>query len=39
MNVFPEGGTGFIVQPLTVALLARRWKVTHLVRRPVGRWI
>lgn len=33
MNVFLTGGTGFIGQPLTRALLARGWHVTVLVRK------
>ncbi len=34
MNVFLTGGTGFIGQRLTKALLARGWAVTALVRNP-----
>ena len=34
MKVFLTGGTGFIGQPLTKALLARGWSVTALVRKP-----
>lgn len=34
MNVFLTGGTGFIGQPLTKALLKRGWNVTALVRNP-----
>lgn len=34
MRVFLTGGTGFIGQPLTAALLRRRWQVTALVRSP-----
>ncbi len=34
MNVFLTGGTGFIGQPLTKALLRRGWNVTALVRKP-----
>jgi len=34
MNVFLTGGTGFIGQPLTKALLGRGWSVTALVRKP-----
>jgi nucleoside-diphosphate-sugar epimerase len=34
MKVFLTGGTGFIGQPLTKALLARGWSVTALVRNP-----
>ena len=34
MRVFLTGGTGFIGQPLTAALLAHGWEVTALVRRP-----
>ena len=34
MKVFLTGGTGFIGQPLTKALLARGWRVTAFVRRP-----
>jgi dihydroflavonol-4-reductase len=34
MRVFLTGGTGFIGQPLTKALLARGWEVTALVRNP-----
>ncbi len=33
MKVFLTGGTGFIGQPLTWALLRRGWQVTALVRR------
>src|SRR5512139_2246743 len=33
-KVFLTGGTGFIGQPLTQALLARGWSVTALVRKP-----
>jgi dihydroflavonol-4-reductase len=33
-KVFLTGGTGFIGQPLTQALLARGWSVTALVRTP-----
>lgn len=33
MKVFLTGGTGFIGQPLTKALLARGWKVVALVRK------
>jgi dihydroflavonol-4-reductase len=36
MKVFLTGGTGFIGQPLTKALLSRGWNVTALVRRPEG---
>lgn len=34
MKVFLTGGTGFIGQALTQALLARGWEVVALVRRP-----
>src|SRR5215212_9673290 len=34
MKVFLTGGTGFIGQPLTKALLARGWDVIALVRKP-----
>lgn len=34
MRVFLTGGTGFIGQPLTYALLRRGWEVTALVRKP-----
>lgn len=34
MRVFLTGGTGFIGQPLTRALLARNWHVVALVRNP-----
>lgn len=34
MKVFLTGGTGFIGQPLTEALLARDWDVIVLVRKP-----
>ena len=34
MKVFLTGGTGFIGQPLTKALLTRGWSVTALVRKP-----
>lgn len=34
MRVFLTGGTGFIGQPLTKALLARNWEVVALVRNP-----
>jgi nucleoside-diphosphate-sugar epimerase len=34
MNVFLTGGSGFIGQPLTKALLKRGWRVTVLVRKP-----
>ncbi len=34
MKVFLTGGTGFIGQPLTKALLTRSWSVTALVRKP-----
>lgn len=34
MKVFLTGGTGFIGQPLTQALLKRGWQVTALVRNP-----
>ncbi len=34
MKVFLTGGTGFIGQPLTKALLDRGWNVTALVRKP-----
>src|SRR5918996_5991185 len=34
MKVFLTGGTGFIGQPLTKALLARGWNVVALVRKP-----
>ena len=34
MRVFLTGGTGFIGQPLTRALLKRGWEVTALVRHP-----
>jgi nucleoside-diphosphate-sugar epimerase len=33
-HAFLTGGTGFIGQPLTLALLRRGWQVTALVRRP-----
>jgi len=33
MKVYLTGGTGFIGQPLTKALLARGWSVTALVRK------
>jgi dihydroflavonol-4-reductase len=33
-KVFLTGGTGFIGQPLTQALLRRGWQVTALVRKP-----
>lgn len=36
MRVFLTGGTGFIGQPLTQALLDRDWQVTALVRTPDG---
>ena len=34
MKVFLTGGTGFIGQPLTKAILARGWEVVALVRKP-----
>lgn len=34
MKIFLTGGTGFIGQPLTQALLKRGWHVTALVRQP-----
>ncbi len=34
MKIFLTGGTGFIGQPLTQALLKRGWQVTALVRNP-----
>ena len=34
MKVFLTGGTGFIGQPLTKALLARGWNIVALVRNP-----
>jgi uncharacterized protein YbjT (DUF2867 family) len=34
MKVFLTGGTGFIGQPLTRALVQRGWEVVALVRRP-----
>jgi len=34
LRVFLTGGTGFIGQPLTQALLARGWSVAALVRKP-----
>ena len=34
MKIFLTGGTGFIGQPLTKALLARGWNVIALVRKP-----
>jgi len=34
MQVYLTGGTGFIGQPLTRALLARGWNVTALARNP-----
>ena len=34
MKIFLTGGTGFIGQPLTKALLTRGWTVTALVRKP-----
>jgi nucleoside-diphosphate-sugar epimerase len=34
MKIFLTGGTGFIGQPLTRALLKRGWQVTALVRNP-----
>ena len=34
MKVFLTGGTGFIGQPLTKALMARNWSITALVRNP-----
>ena len=34
MKIFLTGGTGFIGQPLTRALLGRGWKVAALVRTP-----
>ena len=34
MKVFLTGGTGFIGQHLTKALLAQAWEVTALVRKP-----
>lgn len=37
MKVFLTGGTGFIGQPLTLALLKRGWDVCALVRRPESR--
>jgi dihydroflavonol-4-reductase len=36
MKVFLTGGTGFIGQPLTKALLKRDWSVMALVRNPAG---
>lgn len=36
MKVFLTGGTGFIGQPLTKALLARGWQVVALVRQPAS---
>jgi dihydroflavonol-4-reductase len=36
VKVFLTGGTGFIGQPLTKALLRRGWGVTALVRRPTS---
>jgi uncharacterized protein YbjT (DUF2867 family) len=36
MKVFLTGGTGFIGQPLTKALLARGWDVTVLARKPTS---
>lgn len=38
MNIFLTGGTGFIGQPLTRALLDRRWNVTALVRDSQSPW-
>ena len=34
MKIFLTGGTGFIGQPLTEALLARGWNIVALVRKP-----
>lgn len=34
MKVFLTGGTGFIGQKLTQALLQREWEVLALVRKP-----
>lgn len=34
MKVFLTGGTGFIGQPLTRALLVRGWNIVALVRKP-----
>lgn len=34
MKIFLTGGTGFIGQPLTKALIARGWNVAALVRKP-----
>jgi nucleoside-diphosphate-sugar epimerase len=34
MKVFLTGGTGFIGQHLTIALMARGWSITALVRNP-----
>jgi dihydroflavonol-4-reductase len=34
VKVFLTGGTGFIGQPLALALLARGWAVTALARKP-----
>jgi dihydroflavonol-4-reductase len=34
MKVFLTGGTGFIGQPLTQALISRGWNVIALVRKP-----
>lgn len=34
MKIFLTGGTGFIGQPLTRALISRGWQVTALVRKP-----
>ena len=36
MKVFLTGGTGFIGQRLTKALVAKGWDVTALVRKPEG---
>lgn len=36
MQVFLTGGTGFIGQPLTIALMRRGWNVTVLVRKPTS---
>ena len=36
MKVFLTGGTGFIGQPLTKALLAKGWEVVALSRKPDG---
>jgi dihydroflavonol-4-reductase len=36
MKVFLTGGTGFIGQALTQALLARGWQVVALVRKPTS---